>query len=111
MSRYGRLIIDPGGAVRAYPEFLANGSGACATHPTPDDFTEESTRLDGRAARERAKKVCAPCPHIMECFGWALDTSQDGVYGGTDTKEREKMRALPWLEHVHRERLVVLDAA
>lgn len=111
LSSLGKIIFDAGGAVRGYPPFLATGAGDCATHPTPDDFTEESTHLVGRAARERAKAVCAGCPFRAECFEWALTTDQDGVYGGTDTKERARMRALPWVEHAYRQGLAVLDVA
>lgn len=77
---------------RAYPPFLASGEGACATHPTPDDFTDESTRRASMQARWRAKAVCALCPFAAECHEWALATNQQGVWGGTTTAERERER-------------------
>ena len=76
----------------AYPTFLRDGAGKCKTHPTPDDFTEDGQRKGQRAARERARRTCWGCPFLKPCHAWAVDTMQEGVYGGTTTEERRNKR-------------------
>lgn len=40
-----------------------------------------------------AKEVCAGCPVMQECLAYALQVSDtDGIWAGTDRKEREKIR-------------------
>ena len=76
----------------AYPPFLAQGLGACASDPFPDDFTEAGERTSQRRRRERAARVCDGCPFKRPCREWATATKQQGVYGGTTTQERRRMR-------------------
>lgn len=79
----------------AYPLFLAQGLGNCATYPNEmkDDFTEDGHRAGQIRRRERARRVCAGCPFLIECRDWAMDTKQEGVYGATTTQERRRIRA------------------
>ena len=76
----------------AYPAFLRNGQGACATHMFPDDFTESGDRTSQRRCRARAIKVCNGCPFKEPCLTWAIKTKQQGVYGATTTQERKAMQ-------------------
>lgn len=88
----GRLVVPPTSV--PYPAFLARGEGACASHPTPDDFTAEHQRGQTRdLALARAKAACRGCAHRPECLAWALATDAKGVYGATTTAERHAMKA------------------
>ena len=41
----------------------------------------------------QAKAVCARCPVLIDCLGYALETGQDaGVWGGTTAEERREIR-------------------
>lgn len=40
-----------------------------------------------------AKKICKKCPHITECFEWALHNERFGVWGGASERDRRKLRA------------------
>ena len=77
----------------AYPPFLAQGLGNCATDEAPDDFTESGGRRSQVQRRERARRVCIGCPFLDPCRTWAMDTKQNGVYGATTTQERRRIRA------------------
>lgn len=76
----------------AYPAFLAQGLGKCATDPAPDDFTASGGRRSQVERRERARRVCIGCPFRYACANWAMETDQEGVYGGTTTAERRRLR-------------------
>lgn len=79
----------------AYPAFLAQGQGKCASVPTErlDDFTESGSRRSQVERRERARRVCVGCPFRYPCANWAIETEQEGVYGATTTAERRHLRA------------------
>jgi len=38
------------------------------------------------------KRICDQCPVRPECLTWALDTDQEGIWGGTSTYERSLMK-------------------
>lgn len=40
-----------------------------------------------------AKKICNRCPHITECFEWALHNERFGIWGGASERDRRKLRA------------------
>jgi WhiB family redox-sensing transcriptional regulator len=40
-----------------------------------------------------AKRICRRCPHITECFEWALHNERFGVWGGASERDRRKLRA------------------
>lgn len=79
----------------AYPAFLAQGLGKCATYPVSmrDDFTESGGRRSQVERRERARRFCVGCPFRYPCANWALETGQEGVYGATTTAERKRLHA------------------
>lgn len=39
-----------------------------------------------------AKKVCAVCPVFHECREWAIAHESDGFWGGTNERQRRKIR-------------------
>lgn len=43
-------------------------------------------------AIQPAKRICARCDVKDPCLAWALDHHEDGVWGGTTTLERQRMR-------------------
>lgn len=46
------------------------------------------------ASPVRAKAICAQCPVIAECLAYALPSpSLEGVWGGTTSTERDRLRA------------------
>lgn len=60
-------------------------------------FSEDEMRKSrGRTAREKiAKAICKPCPVSGNCLQVALDTPETvGVWGGTSTDEREKIKKI-----------------
>ena len=40
-----------------------------------------------------AKQVCNDCPVRLRCFDYALSAHMIGVWGGTTTEERQKLRS------------------
>lgn len=45
-----------------------------------------------QAQAEAAKRICKKCPHLAECFEWALNYERFGVWGGTSPRERQRIR-------------------
>lgn len=47
-----------------------------------------------RSNVERARQICATCPHIFDCLDYALaePAGEYGVWGGTTEKERVALR-------------------
>lgn len=40
-----------------------------------------------------AKTICADCAVVQQCYRWALDDhGLEGVFGGTTTAERDRIR-------------------
>jgi WhiB family redox-sensing transcriptional regulator len=68
--------------------------GACVGIPVEMFYTgthdnEESPVYQDK---ELALRVCQSCPVIEECLTWALHHERWGIWGGTDTGTRERMR-------------------
>lgn len=53
---------------------------------------EERPSRERTTREELAKAVCTPCPVKQACLQAALDGDEVGVWGGTDTQQRRKMR-------------------
>lgn len=45
----------------------------------------------GRSTSD-AKRVCRSCPLINECFAYAMESHEWGIWGGTSEKERAHLR-------------------
>lgn len=41
---------------------------------------------------EEAKAVCRRCPVMSTCLNWAMETRQQGVWGGTTDQDRDGIR-------------------
>lgn len=66
----------------------------CKYFPEVDFFVErvKGTRNEDDP-RLKAKEVCSTCPVKAECLAYALrNNEQFGVWGGTTSGERRKMR-------------------
>ena len=62
---------------------------ACADADPELFFYAPGERGEDRAARdEKAKAVCAGCPLLRGCLGWALTHAEWGVWGGLTEQER-----------------------
>jgi WhiB family transcriptional regulator, redox-sensing transcriptional regulator len=61
---------------------------ACA-RSNPDLFFSDETVLE-------AKAVCDGCSVIEDCLQYALTTSQEGVWGGTTSDDRHRIRRRNW---------------
>lgn len=64
----------------------------CADDPYPDDWTDDGVEAENYANRARAKAVCGTCPLQAACLRWALESNAEGVWGGTTTAERTRIR-------------------
>lgn len=58
----------------------------CREVVRPDVFFPETT------PEPIAKRLCGECPVRAECLAYALDHGAVGIWGGTSTKERRRMR-------------------
>lgn len=70
---------------------------ACAGKDPNIFFSEDEMRVSrGRTEREKiAKAVCKKCPVSGNCLQMALNTPETvGVWGGTSTDEREKIKRI-----------------
>lgn len=76
------------GALPQRPAWMADG--ACLEHPEVE-FVPLNPRTEENAAMARA--ICAGCSCRAECLAYALaDTDLLGIWAGTTTAERRKMR-------------------
>jgi WhiB family transcriptional regulator, redox-sensing transcriptional regulator len=67
---------------------------AACRNVDPDLFFPFGTAGASLAEIEEAKQVCRTCPVSAACLRWALDSGDDGVWGGTTENERRSRRQL-----------------
>ena len=60
----------------------------------PDLFFPLGTSGASLLQIEEAKQICRTCPVCRPCLQWALDSGDDGVWGGTTEDERRTHRQL-----------------
>lgn len=63
----------------------------------PEIFFSEDEERESKKRTEReiiAKKICEPCQVSGNCLDWALRFNEIGVWGGTSTQEREKIKRI-----------------
>jgi WhiB family redox-sensing transcriptional regulator len=65
--------------------------GACQRED-PDLFFPIAANGAAPYLATAAKAVCRTCAVCAACLSFALQTSQDGVWGGTTTEERHALR-------------------
>lgn len=63
---------------------------ACAGKDTEMFFPEGPKDYAKRIAD--AKAVCGGCPITAQCFSWAIENDEEGIWGGTTYKERQLLR-------------------
>ncbi|MFG3287227.1 WhiB family transcriptional regulator [Streptomyces sp. NPDC048179] len=64
---------------------------ACAGNAT-NLFFPVGTSAEALAQEREAKQVCATCSVMAECLEFAMETGQQGVWGGTNDEERRRLR-------------------
>jgi hypothetical protein len=62
------------------------GEEPCQTGDPDRFFPEQGHR------GAKAKGECAKCPLLKKCFDYALHTAVEGIWAGTSTGERQKLR-------------------
>ena len=85
---------DPGGGgvhirQRTPAAFLTRA--ACATHPDPDLWHPNETKLADHLNPQvvQATRICDQCPVKIQCLHWALENrAPDGIYGGMTPRQR-----------------------
>lgn len=55
-------------------------------------FADDGRRAVDKFAVLEAKQVCENCPVQVECLMYAMEADMQGVWGGTTTKERERIK-------------------
>ncbi len=60
----------------------------------PDLFFPLGTSGASLFQIEEAKQICRTCPVCGPCLRWALESGDDGVWGGTTEDERRQHRQL-----------------
>jgi Transcription factor WhiB. len=58
----------------------------------PNQFVPDMSVKGALTKANQAKLLCVGCPYLEECLAYAMETHQEGVWGGTTTHERTKMR-------------------
>ena len=68
--------------------------GACQ-RADPELFFPVAAKGPALQQAEAAKAVCGRCAVRPSCLAYALETMQDGIWGGTTSDERRSARAGP----------------
>lgn len=83
-----------------YPNFYAKGPTPCSQAKDPDAFSPDTDIPGYIKLQNDAKKICngqtkentEVCPYRADCLAWALFNNEPGVWGGTTSNERRKMK-------------------
>ena len=92
------MNLDDIGYLKDFPSFVQGGTPLCAeTDPDmffPVEAFEGALKVKEFYSNElEAKKVCGSCPYQLECFSYALkSTDLQGIWGGTTAKDRAAIR-------------------
>jgi WhiB family redox-sensing transcriptional regulator len=86
------LSIALANLATSLPEFLNRPDLAC--HPTRKGAVFSNAAVDDGRTREarEAIVVCLSCPGRKECRDYAVQHGEQGLWGGTTDKDRERMR-------------------
>jgi hypothetical protein len=50
------------------------------------------TKKGAEKRREKTRRFCRECPEQIPCLIWALEHNEEGIWGGFDTRQRNKLR-------------------
>lgn len=67
----------------------------CADHPDPDLWfahNKSGARHGLTDEQANAIAICRQCPVRMPCLLEAIETKSEGIWGGTTTYQRKKLR-------------------
>lgn len=73
-----------------YPDFHSKGIAHCVT--APDLFFPETETGDDATMAAEAKQICVDCPYVKECFLWAMQNNEPGIWAGMTAKERQRLK-------------------
>lgn len=71
-----------------FPKFSGKGNPSCS-EVDPEIFFPEMGRTFNNNA---AKQICNSCVYKPECLEWAMNSSEDGIWGGTTERERRALK-------------------
>lgn len=93
-TRPGLVGAKPDRGVSAPPQARRDTAwmehAACKGEPA--DVADARFPEKGRPRIKDAIKTCGGCPVKGPCLDWAMATHQIGVWGGTTTSDRERIR-------------------
>lgn len=79
------------GRLGELPEFLFRKDLACDPAKT-DVFLQDGAQDSRTAQGQQAIAVCLRCPARTDCLGWAIRHDEVGIWGGTNGKQRERLK-------------------
>lgn len=85
------------------PDFLEKDDPLCA-QTDPEVFFAQATE-GGRHVylNERfAKAICNECPLVKDCLAYALQYDEMGIWGGTNERERSRIRRASGIRAINR---------
>lgn len=77
------------------PDFLEKDEPLCAQTDPEVFFAQSVNGVDGRSVymnERQAKAICKQCPLINDCLAYALQYDEQGIWGGTNERERSRIR-------------------
>jgi len=74
-----------------YPDFHSKGPALCTQIDSELYFPQNSGQTNS-ATSQAVIKLCQECSYKAECLEWALVNREDGIWGGTTSDMRTKMR-------------------
>ena len=89
-SRAGQETMTKAGA--GFSRWISQG--ACRDED-PEIFFPIAAHGPALARASAAKAVCRRCAVNAACLSFGLETSQEGIWGGTTPEERRAMRPRP----------------
>jgi hypothetical protein len=74
----------------SFPKF--KGDEPCTTRHPDLLYPEIITEKHARDAAVTAREICNGCPMLNECLEWGLFHEFYGIWGGTTSTQRKKLR-------------------
>lgn len=68
--------------------FMEDALCAKEGHNPSKFFADDERGTEGRLIAMEARSVCVRCPVQSECFTYALEAEEHGIWGGTTRPER-----------------------